>query len=149
MDTPTIRPPDPDRIVRAFGGEVHFLQSSEDTGNRFCQWLEITPPGGGPPPHSHAGEDEWFHVLEGEVEFFAEGTWSPVPVGGRVFCPRGSVHAFRNTGPQPLRLLITTAPGGFDRFFRRAAAEFAQPGGPDMARVLAIAAEHGIAFVGP
>lgn len=148
MAAPEIRPPDPSRILRAFGGEVQILQSSDDTGDRFCQWLEITPPGGGPPPHSHAAEDEWFHVLEGEVEFLAEGTWTAVPPGSRVFCPRGSVHAFRNTGPQPLRMLITTSPGGFDRFFRRAAAEFTQPAGPDFAKIVAIAAEHGIHFAG-
>jgi len=26
-------------------------------------------PGGGPPPHIHTREDEWFHVLEGELTF--------------------------------------------------------------------------------
>lgn len=143
----TIHPPSNDRVLRAFGEEVHLYLTAEETGGRFTQWLEITPPGGGPPPHYHDEEDEWFHILEGRVSFFHDGKWAEAGPGTRVFAPRGSVHTFRNTGDMPSRMLLTTSPSGFEIFFAKCAAEFALPEGPDMARVIEIAAAHGIHFI--
>ncbi len=147
MDSVVIRAQEGDRVLHAFGEEVHLYQTGEETEGRFTLWLEITPPGGGPPPHYHESEDEWFHVLEGRVSFFRNGEWTEVGPGARVFAPRGSVHTFKNTGDTPSRMLLTSAPSGFEIFFARCAEEFSRPGGPDMPRVLAIAGEHGIHFV--
>ena len=69
--------------------------------------------------------------------------------GGSAFLPRGSVHTFKNVGPEPARMLITTLPSGFETFFARCAEVFRHPGGPDMGRIMAIAAEHGIEFLPP
>lgn len=117
------------------------------TGGREALWTEITPPGGGPPPHYHLNEDESFYVMEGRVSFFAGGQWREVAPGTAVFAPRGSIHTFKNVGEQPSRMLIRTSPSGFEHFFARCAAEFAKPGPPDMARLVEISAEHGIHFV--
>ncbi len=145
---PAVVAPNQRRILYAFGSEAHLILTGAETGGRYCQWIEVTPPGGGPPPHCHTREDEWFYVLEGKFEFFKDGKWAEVSVGTGVFMPKGSVHSFRNAGSSDGRLLITTAPAGFEVFFGRCAEEFQCPGGPDMPRVIAIAAEHGITFAG-
>lgn len=132
--------------VLAFGGEAVFLLTGEQTGGALCQWIETTPPGGGPPPHWHEIENEWFHVLEGRVGFLTEGNWNEVGPGATAFIPKGAVHAFRNVGDTPLRMLISTSPSGFETFYTRCAAEFVKPGGPDMPRITEIAGEHGIHF---
>lgn len=144
-----IHPGSGSRVLRAFGEELHLYLTGEETEGAFASWLEITPPGGGPPPHYHANEDEWFHVIEGRVSFFRNSAWEGVGPGARVFCPRHSIHTFKNTGDGPSRMLLTTAPAGFEVFFARAAEEFAQPAPPDMGRVITIAEEHGIHFVLP
>lgn len=110
-------------------------------------WTEITPPGGGPPPHYHRNEDEAFHVLEGRIAFLLDGKWREVGPGGAAFMPRGVIHTFKNVGDRPSRMLLITTPSGFEKFFARCAAEFAQPNGPDMSQINAIGAEHGIHFV--
>ncbi len=110
-------------------------------------WLETTPPGGGPPLHFHINDDETFHVLEGTISFFQNSSWEEVGPGGSAFVPRGQLHTFKNPGDKPARMLLSTSPGGFDVFFSRCAEEFAREGGPDMARVYNIGAEHGIHFV--
>ena len=110
-------------------------------------WTEITPPGGGPPPHHHVNEDEAFHVLEGRVAFLSDGEWHEVGPGGAAYMPRGVVHTFKNVGDQPSRMLISTTPSGFEKFFARCAEEFAKPGGPDMPRIIQIGVEHGIYFL--
>ena len=135
------------RVLRAFGEEVIVHLGGEQTGGKLTLWTEITPPGGGPPPHYHTLDDESFHVLEGRVEFFADGQWREVAPGGTVFMPRGVAHAFRNVGTTPSRMLLSTSPSGFEIYFARCAEEFAKPGGPDMARVMEISAEHGIHFL--
>lgn len=142
-----IIPPRSGKVVRAFGDEIAFHLGGNETGGKFTMFTLLTPPASGPPPHYHANEEEWFLPMEGRVEFFVNGVWTEVPLGTVVFMPRGAVHAFRNTGQTPLRMLGHTAPSGFEVFFSRCADEFAKPGPPDMQRIIAIAAEHGIFFV--
>jgi hypothetical protein len=64
-----------------------------------------------------------------------------------VYVPRGNVHAFRNAGQTASRMWILTTPSGFETMFARFAAEFARPGGPDMAKVAGIGADHGVHFM--
>ncbi len=134
------------RILHAFGEEIMIHLDSESTGGKLNVWTESTPPGGGPPPHYHENEDEWFVVQEGWVEFFSDAEWTEFGAGSVLFMPRNHVHAFRNAGQTTSRMLLTTLPGGFDKYFARCAEEFAKGGEPDMERIFAISAEHGIHF---
>ena len=109
-------------------------------------WTNVTPPGGGPPPHCHDNEDEWFWPLSGRAEFLKDGAWIEVPAKTAVFMPRGTVHAFRNPNSEPLHMLIQTMPGGFDQFFAECADEFAKGGPPDMDKIIAISAKYGIHY---
>lgn len=146
MPNVSIAIPDRNEVLRAFGDEITVLLSGEDTGGKLAMCLGTTPPQSGPPPHYHEREDEWFYPLEGSVEFLLNGEWQAVEPGTGIFVPRGEVHAFRNAGSEPLKMLIQTSPAGFERFFARCAQEFAADS-PDMDRVLEISAEHGIHFV--
>ena len=151
MSTSTLLPPaltlPDDAIVHeAFGDRVTFHLTGEQTGGRCTVFSVETPPGGGPPPHWHENEDEIFHVLEGRAEFLKDGEWTEVPAGSSVFMPRGSIHGFRNAGDVPLKQMVQAIPAGFDTFFARCTAEFHREGGPDMARIMEISAEHGIYY---
>lgn len=143
----TVAHPEGREVLRAFGDEITVLLGGAETGGKYSACLDVTPPGQGPPPHYHLNEDEWFFPLEGRVAFFLDGAWQEVPAGSMVFIPRGTVHTFQNRGETPLRMLIHTAPAGFEVFFKRCAEVFAEAGPPDMARIVAIGAEHGIHFI--
>ena len=134
------------RVLHAFGEEIMIHLDSESTGGKLNAWTELTPPRGGPPPHYHENEDEWFVVQEGRVEFFSDGEWTEFGPGSVLFMPPHHVHAFRNVGETTSRMLLMTSPGGFDRYFTRCAEEFAKGGEPDMQRIIAISAEYGIHF---
>jgi len=138
--------PEKARVIDAFGDTATFHLTGAETGGRFAMFTNITQPGGGPPPHRHENEDEWFHVLEGEAEFFSQGEWTSVPVGSSVFMPKGSIHTFRNAGTTPLKMVIHTAPAGFETFFSRCSEEFQKEDGPNMERIMEISAEHGISY---
>ena len=65
------------------------------------------------------------------------GTWTDMFPGDCVYAPRGSVHAFKNTTDQTIRVFINIAPSGFERFFAEAAEWWANPE-RDMSRIAAI-----------
>jgi quercetin dioxygenase-like cupin family protein len=132
------------RLCRLFGEEITIQLDAKQTGGKFTTFVEVSPPGGGPPPHTFAIEDQWFFVLEGRMSVLADGRWTEVSPGTAFFAPRKSVHTFKNIGDKPSRMLVHTSPSGIEKFFTIADAEFAKPGGPDMARVMTIAAEHGL-----
>ncbi|MEM7117729.1 MAG: cupin domain-containing protein [Chloroflexota bacterium] len=145
--TVTVRSVHESKVLHAFGDEQRVLLRGENTGGQLAMLLATTPPGSGPPPHYHENEDEWFYLLEGELEFFVDGVWREVKAGTAVFIPRNTIHTFKNTGDTPLKMLIQTTPAGFETFFKRCSEEFAKPGPPDMGRIIAISAEHGIHYV--
>ena len=144
---PVIVAPGAGAALRAFGEEVTVKLGAGQTGGSLSLWVEVTPPGGGPPPHYHLNEDELFLVQQGRVQFLVGGRWEEPGEGAVVYVPRGNVHGFRNAGDAPSRMWVLTTPSGFETFIGRCAQEFARPGGPDMAKVMGISAEHGIHFV--
>ena len=144
---PVIVQPGEATVLRAFGDEGIILLDTEKTGGKFASFVGVTPPGGGPPVHLHELEDEWFYVLEGRVSFMLDGAWTDANPGDVVFAPRNSVHTFKNNSSRPVRMLIHTAPSGFEKFFAEAAVEFSRGGPVDMNRMANLAGEYGIHFV--
>jgi hypothetical protein len=61
--------------------------------------------------------------------------------GDCVYAPRGSVHAFKNTTDQTIRVFINIAPSGLERFFAEAAEWWATPE-RDVSRLAAIEAKY-------
>jgi len=100
--------------------------------------------------------DEWFYVIEGELEFWVAGQTIAAPAGSFVYGPRGMPHTFIVTSTQA-RFLLVAEPAGFENFMRTLAepaqARSLPPAGlgqpPDPARMVAIAAEYGIEILGP
>jgi hypothetical protein len=56
---------------------VVILLDGKQTGEKFTTLLVVSPSGGGPGPHYHDREDEWFYMVEGRVSFFLNGTRRP------------------------------------------------------------------------
>jgi len=131
------------RTLHAFGHAVVVLLDGKQTDEKFTAFLNISPPGGGPGPHYHEREDEWFYIVEGQVSFLMNGSWVDVFPGDSVYSPRGSIHAFKNKTDQPIRVFMNIAPAGFERFFAEVAEEWAQSV-PDMIRIKAISDKYGI-----
>ena len=143
-----IVPPAGGTELTAFGDTLVVKLAGAATRDALTLALGTTPPGGGPPPHRHANEDELFIVVSGRLEYWVDRAWVAAEPGTVVFMPRGVEHTFRNAGDTPARQWVLTTPGGFDRFFAECAGVFADAAAanaaPDMARVLAVFAKHGL-----
>ena len=95
-----------------------FKATGESTGGSLVLIENLTAPGGGPPPHLHTREDEFFYVLDGTFEIRIGDELHPLGPGGVAFVPRGTVHNFRNTAETASRILVGFTPGGIEGFFR-------------------------------
>ncbi len=128
-------------------GMTHFTKvTPEDTGGEFTALVIEVPPECGPPMHSHAGDSEFFFVLEGTLTISdPEGDIQAKP-GDFVYLRAGGSHAFRNNSDRPVRALAMVTPGhSAHRFFTQVHARLA--GAVDVPVVLDIATQNGMAFV--
>jgi quercetin dioxygenase-like cupin family protein len=94
-----------------------ILASAEETGGQFSLVLAHGRQGSGPPPHTHANEDETFYVLEGEGTYYVGGATIKAVAGTCIFLPRGIAHWFTIDSDEAKVLNLIT-PGGFEDFFR-------------------------------
>ncbi|HVG26147.1 MAG TPA: cupin domain-containing protein [Acidobacteriaceae bacterium] len=129
-----------------FGEAVEVMATTKATGGSFAMLVQTSPPGGGPPPHVHANEDEIFQVLEGEYEMFDGERWNKVPKGEHVYTLRGQVHTFRNCGRTDGKMLCIATPGGLDEYLEEISVLQVPQ---DMERLMAISERYGIRFITP
>ncbi|HEX7104641.1 MAG TPA: cupin domain-containing protein [Acidothermaceae bacterium] len=123
------------------------------TNGVFSLAEQLLPKGSAPPVHRHTREDEAWIVLDGEVTFFLDDEQQLVGAGTYVYGPRGRAHTFRVESPTA-RLATLLIPGTAERFFHAtgrpaAAPELPPPMAPDLDKLLAGMAEHGIEFIAP
>lgn len=67
-----------------------------------------------------------------------------VPTGGWHLRPRGLVHSFWNSGPEPARCIEIYVPGGHERYMQELADLFKDDKRPQRAEVEALAKKHDI-----
>lgn len=92
------------------------LGSSESKRKVSIMTLDV-PTGSFVPPHTHAEEEEGFYILEGAMTLLTGQDQVEVHAGDFVHIPEGTMHGYRNDGPQTCRALVWTAGGPLDRFF--------------------------------
>jgi quercetin dioxygenase-like cupin family protein len=97
------------------GATVVIKASSDDTAGQLAVMDSTYPAGLSVHEHVHAGEDEMFYVLAGELSVFCEqDRWRATP-GSFVFVPRDCRHGFIVTSEEPARALVVTGPARLDR----------------------------------
>jgi quercetin dioxygenase-like cupin family protein len=133
----------PLKSFSVFGERIDVLVNSAMSNGASATIVQHVPAGGGPPPHSHAKEDETFTVLEGDFEVFSDGRWHPLAKGEVAYGQRGGVHTFRNIGATPGRVMIFITPAGFENYLEEIS-HYSPPA--DMPKILEISDKYGITF---
>ena len=103
-----------------------------------------------PLPHSHKQYDETIYGVEGVVTFTVEGRPVDIGPGETCFIPRGAVHGFNNLKQTDAKALAIVTPAliGPD-YFKETAAIVNAGGPPDIERIKAVMAKHGLVAVMP
>ena len=127
---------------------IRFLLEAADT-NGVVAMFEFTVPVGArmPVPHKHERYDE---TIYGVVTFTVEGKTVDIAPGESCFIPRGAVHGFNNLKQTDAKALAVITPAllGPD-FFKEAAAIVNVGGPPDIKKLNAVMAKHGLVAVMP
>lgn len=133
-------------------GSARFLLSRNETGGRYSVVELQELPGYSTPLHAHRDMDEAFYVLEGTLTAEIAGKRYELTPGASVIIPKGTPHAQGNFGKWPVRLLVTSSPGGIEQFFLDRADLFKTmtPENPEFGkRMAAIIDRNGIDVIGP
>ena len=148
-------PLDEGRSLHLSGDTYTFKALGEDTGGSLVLLEARVPPLGGPPPHIHHAEDEFFWLLEGELEFLTNGRTFTANAGSFVYVPKGTTHCFKNMGTQTTRMLAAFTPAGIEGMFfevGRPATEGSSPAPPDqeeIEKLLAAAPRYNVEILPP
>jgi len=97
------------------GASVVIKASGEDTLGQLGVMEFAYPPALSVHAHVHAGEDEMFYVLDGELTGFCDNDRWTATAGCFVFVPRDRLHGFTVTSDEPARALVITGPSQLDR----------------------------------
>ncbi len=104
-----------DRMT-ALGSTYTTKAGAEVTGGAYWLveeefWGETTP------LHRHSSAEEAFYVLSGRVAAWLEETEIEAGPGAFLLVPRGTPHALRRLGDDPVRMLTVVSPAGMEGFF--------------------------------
>lgn len=142
-----------------FLNTLHTVRVRHDQGEDGISVLDaLAPYGDSPPLHVHRTQDEFFHVLDGELRLRAGDADIWIGAGESLLVPKGVAHTYRVESPDGARWLVITTGGDFERFVRELSRAAERPGlpapqgqpTPEQADALAGAArQHGIDLVGP
>lgn len=128
---------------------VRVRATCAQTGRAFGLVEIETPPGAGPPPHRHAGEDEALVVLRGTRTVTIGPDRRDVESGELVLLPRGVEHAYQ-AGSEPLRHLNLVQPAGFEEFFAEVGTRVDEsPRAIDVGELSVMASRYGVTTLGP
>ena len=97
------------------GARIVIKASGDDTLGQLGVMESTYPPALVVRPHVHAGEDEMFYLLGGELTGFCEHDRWTATAGSFVFVPRDRLHGFTVTSSEPARAIVITGPSQLDR----------------------------------
>ncbi len=101
-----------------------------------------------PPLHIHHREDEYFHVLAGEIEFQIGDERILGKTGTWVYAPRFIKHTFRNINSTGARLEYVFQPAGIEYYFEEVSKVIVAQQPNWEAQAAAVANKYGIDLVG-
>src|SRR5215210_1287927 len=144
MSVQSVEPARSRPYLSFLGNRVRIVAGGEPTAPVGLVEMTAMPPGDMPPLHVHHDEDEGFYVLDGEITLYMPGDQVTLRPGDFRLSPRGVPHTYR-VGDTPARVLVTSLPGGFERFVEDVAALK----DPTPETLTAVAATHDIEILGP
>ena len=102
-------------IVKHLAGLAEFssqkmAKTTIARGATLFAGLNCFEPGQDHAPHTHAGQDKLYVVLEGEAEIQVGDETQLVSAGAGAFAPSGVMHSVRNCGEKRLVVLAVLAP---------------------------------------
>jgi quercetin dioxygenase-like cupin family protein len=130
--------------LQARAGERFAIRiPAASTNGRYSVTEIVSSPGDSTPVHLHEKEDEHILVVEGTARVLYGDRTFDAPAGAVVSLARGIPHAWGNPTNTPLRLVITSTPGGVEEVLRLIATS------GDQLDLIALADKYAVRLIGP
>ena len=101
-------------INTTHGSEIRPLIDRTTSGVTQCSLAEeMLPPGCAVSPHYHRDTEEIYYVVAGKGMMTVGEEIREVNAGDAVYVPRGQRHSLRNTGAEPIKLILVCGPAFF------------------------------------
>ena len=101
-------------IESRHGSEIRPLVDRTTSAITGCSLAEETlPPGHAVTPHHHRQIEEIYYIVEGRGVMTVGDEQREVAAGDAIYVPRGQRHTLRNTGAEPIKLLLVCGPAFF------------------------------------
>lgn len=97
-----------------------LLLRGDECAGRLSAGMLTVPPDMGPPAHIHDHEDQYYFVVQGEIDFLLGSDRRLTKPGDFVFAPRGVPHAYMNRTDREAKMLVLTTPGVLDKILPEA-----------------------------
>lgn len=94
-----------DKIEKTEAGYQYWFVDKNLADGRTLKMSVVKPHSATHAPHSHP-EEEFFFVLEGNVEFFLNGGRKVVGPFSSLYCPSNIEHGIRNAGDTEAKYLV-------------------------------------------
>jgi quercetin dioxygenase-like cupin family protein len=94
-----------------------FHATGAETDGQYAVVEVSSPPGGGPPLHSHTNETEGIYVIDGEFSIQHGDDNIVTKPGAFLHLKKKIPHAYKNIGNSTGLLLLQYIPAGFENFF--------------------------------
>lgn len=119
------------------GTQVLFLSGAEDAEGGSAFEMRAAP-GFDTGAHRHSRIEEYFYVVDGEIEARAGERTVVGGPGTFVFVPKGVAHSIANRSSAPATFIFFTSPPGHERYFQDLADVLAVDGPPDADAIAAV-----------
>jgi mannose-6-phosphate isomerase-like protein (cupin superfamily) len=101
-------------INTGHGSEIRPLIDRTTSEITQCSLAEETlPPGCAVTPHRHRQIEEIYYIVSGRGLMTVGDETREVGPGDAVYIPRGNRHTLKNTGADPIKLILVCGPAFF------------------------------------
>jgi len=98
-------------IKTPHGSEIRPLIDRTTSSITGCSLAEeILPPGCAVTPHHHRETEEIYYVVAGRGTMTVGNETRDVQQGDAIYIPIGQTHTLRNSGDEPIRLILVCGP---------------------------------------
>jgi quercetin dioxygenase-like cupin family protein len=101
------------------GLDARLLLSAEESAGRLSVLDVFVAPGYSAAPTQLASEEQWWYVIDGELDVTVGNVTTQLKAGGFAFAPRGTTHAIANNSGKPAHMVRIHSPAGYERTLAR------------------------------
>ena len=139
----------PGKSIPVSGRRILVKVSGTDTGGGFALFEVPAAPDAGPGLHMHHVENEFFYVLEGELDVQVGTEIVRLGPGGSAYAPRLIPHTWQSVGGKDVRFLTLAQPAGNLEAFLNDLSGLQERGPLAPAELKALFQRHDMELVGP